>query len=248
MRIFITVLLFVYFSSLFSQQFNFNQLIDMTKDNKMFEVKMIQKLNQIFEKRKNLSYSYSAEDGTIGSSNDIPTNDKKYEELYRFDDGKIYRESEIESRNLDTDYSIRNKLRKQGQPINGINCDGFKYVNSKLTSLIKSEYVKVGFGENYDNIEKTASTWYTWESQSYSKVLVQSKLFSTNYKKLTVQFVRDSDFSDILKQIMIVSKYIDTKEDYGSFVSEYKFGLFTITSERSENYNGGIITIYLQQK
>ena len=45
MKIFLSVILFFIAQAIYSQQYNFNQLIEMTNDNKVFEVKMIKALN-----------------------------------------------------------------------------------------------------------------------------------------------------------------------------------------------------------
>ena len=248
MKIFLTLILFIVAQAIYSQQYNFNQLIEMTNDNKVFEIKMIKALNSAYKNRNTITYSYQTLDGSIGASAGVPTNDKKYEEIYKFDDGKNYTQSEIEDNNLDEDFSIRNKLRKEEMLINENEIVGFDYMRSKITSLIKSEFIEIGFAENYDSEEKIASTWYTWESKKFKKIILQSKLFSPSYQKLTIKFVSDKDFSNIIKQIITVSKYIDTKEDYGSFVSSYKYGIYKITSEKRDNGKGGIITIYVEQK
>ena len=235
--------------SAYSQQFNFNQLIEMTNDNKVFEIRMIKALNQMHEKSKIIGYTYRTINGDIGSMrDDLPTNNLKYEPKYKFSNGQIYTESEINDNNLDENFEIRNKLRAEGGFINELEVEGYHFIQSKIISLIKSEDIKIGFAENYDSEEKTAFTWYKWESKNYKKVLIQSKLFSPGFKQLTIEYVRSEDFSNILSKIIEVSKYIDTNEEYGSFISNYKYGLYSIKSERRDNGNGGIITIYLEQK
>jgi hypothetical protein len=248
MKIFSTLSLFILVQAVHAQQYNFNQLIEMTNDNKVFEIKMIKAVNSPYKKRTPITYLYHTLDKSIGGSGDIPTNDKKYEEIYKFDDGQNYTQSEIEDNNLDEDYSIRNKLRKEGMLINEYEIAGYQYHRSKITSLIKCEDIEIGYADNYDFEKKTASTWYTWKGSKYKKIILTSKLFSPNYKKLTVEFVSDKDFASIIKQITAVSKYIDTNEDYGSFVSSYKYGFYKITSEKRNKGNGGIITIYIEQK
>jgi hypothetical protein len=247
-KILFTFILLFFVHSSFSQQFSFKQLIEMTNDYKLFEIKMIKGLNQVVEKRNVLTYSYSTIDGNIGASANIPTNDSKYEPIYKFNDGNNYTESEINRRKLDEDFKIRNELNEEGGLLNKNEIEGFNYIQTKLTSLIKSELTQTSFAENFNNEERVASTWYTWEGKIFKKILSQSKLFSPNYKKITIEFVRDSDFSNILKQVISVSKYYDTKEEYNSFISTYKYGTYTITSERRENGHGGIFTFYVEQK
>ena len=248
MKILLTFSFLLIFVTSYAQQFNFSQLIEMTNDNKVFEINMIKALNQMFKNNRTIGYSYTTIDGTIGASKKLPSNDAKYEPKYKFDDGKIYTNSEIEDKKLDKDFEIRNKLRNDGKLINQLEVDSFEYLRSKINSLIKSQTINIGFAENYNSEEKIATTWYTWESHYYKKVLEQSEFFSPNYKKSTVEFVRDTEFSTILKQIIAVSKFIDIKDEGDSFIANYKYGKYVITSERRENGHGGIITIYFEQK
>ncbi len=216
---------------------------------------MIQKLNQVTKKKDNSSYSYTTDYGTWASSDDkIPTNDKKYEKIYKFDDGKIYRETEIIANKLDTNYTIRRRLNEKGQPLNKAEISGYEYVNAnfgigletKIASIDKSRLIEISCAQNYNSYGETATTWYTYESFFTKMIFPKEKLGTLNFKSLNVQFASDDDFSSILKQIIAVSKYIDTKEDYaGSFESEYKYGLFKITSKKSDK--GGSINIYLPQ-
>jgi hypothetical protein len=248
MKIFTTIIIYFITQVICSQQFSFNQLLEMTNDNRVFELRMIKALNSAYEKQNTVSYSYTTIDGGIGASTEIPTNDKKYEKIYEFEDGKKYSETEIEDKNIDEDYSIRNKLLKEGKLINESEIYGFNYKRSKIIGLIKSETTKIGFAENFNLTEKIASTWYTWESKKFKKMIHESKLFSPSYKKLTIEYIRDKDFSIILNQIISVSKYLETEEEYGSFVSSYQYGVYKITSEKRDDGYGGIITIYVEQK
>lgn len=172
---FFTFIFLIFFQITYSQQFSFNQLLEMTDDYKVFEIKMIKGLNQAVEKSEKIGYSYSTLNGTIGASGDVPTNDSRYEPIYKFDDGKIYKESEIEEKNLDNDFMIRNKLRTEGKLLNEEEIKGFDYQRSKIISLIKSELIKIRFAENYNTEEKVASTWYSWEGKSYKKSLLSDK-------------------------------------------------------------------------
>ena len=84
MKIFSTIIIYFIAQASYSQQFNFNQLIEMTNDNKVFELKMIKVLNSAYKKKNTVSYLYNTIDGDIGASGDVPTNDKKYEEIFEF--------------------------------------------------------------------------------------------------------------------------------------------------------------------
>ena len=235
----------------YSQQFSFNQLIEMTNDKKVFEIQMIKSLNQTVNMYTSVNYKYRdiAQPNMQALSLSFPTNDPKYEPIFKFGDGKIYKESEIINGQLDLDYSIRKKLRNDGQPINGKDIVGFEYVPSKITSIMQSETIQNSFAENYDSDKETASTWYHWDSVTHKQILSITKPYNPSFKKLTILFGRDSDFSNILKQIILVSKYIETKEDINrSFESNYKYGNYSIYSERGETGQGGTIKIVIVQK
>jgi len=232
----------------YTQQFTFNELLLMTNDYKVFELNMIKKNNRPIKQENPIVFSYETIDGDFGSSVDLPTNDKKYEEKYKFNDGQIYTESEINNKELDEDYEIRNKLRDEGGLINEDEIEGFYYKPSKIVSLIKSESRRLSYAHNYNSEDKTAPTWYYYESASYKKVIEQSKLFAPNYKELRILFYNENEFSKMLNEIIAVSKYIETKEVYGSFVASYKYGWYTITSEFIDDDRGGFIKIYFEQK
>ena len=185
----------------FAQQFSFNKLIEMTSSLKTFEIEMIKTLNHMVEKTTVLSYSYQTEAGGLGSSRNLPTNNSKYEPKYKFEDGLIYSLSEIEKLHIDDTYEKRNLALKQGLLLNKAVADSFDFHASKLISLIKSESTRSGFAENYNFEKETAATWYSWENHKYTKILASSKLFEPSHKKLTIQYVRDADFSKILNQL-----------------------------------------------
>lgn len=231
----------------YAQQYNFQQLIEITNDRKSFELGMIKVLNQMVRKNNIITYSYHTSNGAFGCMDKEPTNDSKYEPKYRFDNGIIYTQSEIEEQKLDESFEIRNRLRKEGKLINAHLVDSFSYEKNKITSLIKGENTTIGFAENYHHEEQTASAWYTWERKHFEILIQGSKLFSPNYKKLTVQYGRDDEFSTILRQIIASSKYIDTKEEFGSFKSSFRYLKYSITTERFESGHGGVVTVYVEE-
>lgn len=246
MKIRITIVLFFIISKAFPQQYNFNQLVEMTRDMNSFEIKMIRALNFMYRKDKRDIYQYQTS-SEIGSSLYLPTNDARYEPKYRFENGIIYTDSEIDDLKIDESHEIRNRLIKQGGLIKETTVDRFIYIRNKLTSIIKVEMTNIGFAENYLQEEKTAITWYKWERIYQTKILSNSKFLNPNSKKLTVQYGRNSDFSKILNQIIAESKYIDTQDVFGSFISNYKYKNYLITSNRDEEGHGGIITILIKE-
>lgn len=248
MNILISTIVFLFLAATSSaQQFSFIQLVEMTNDKKLFEINMIKELNQMHKKEKKISYVFKTNDGTVGASIKLPTNNPKYEPKFLFDNGIVYTETEIENQKLDDSYEIRNRLAKEGNILNKALVDSFAFCAGKLTSLIKSEKTEIGFAENYDPDGHTATTWYTWERHYYKILLPQSKLFNPNYKKVIVQYAIDEEFSKILKEIIESSKYIETKDEYGSFISKYNYYNYLISTERFENYKGGIISIYIEK-
>jgi len=245
-KITLTIFAFLSFSNTQGQQVNFSKLIEMTSSLKTFEIEMIKNLNHTVKKDTQISYSYTTEGGAIGCSDDLPTNNTRYEKKYKFEDGIIYTQSEIEKLKLDESYERRNFALKQGLFINQAVADSFNFQTSKIISSIKGETTKSEFAENYNSERETATTWYSWESHKYTKIITSSKLFAPNSKKITIQYSNDSEFSKILNEIIAVSKYKETKDEYGRYVSYYQYNTFEITSERDNERTGGIITIKLE--
>ena len=110
----LTISLFFLVATTYAQNYSFMQLIEMTNDSKLFEINMIKGLNQMHKKDKIITYSYSLNGGGVGASRKLPTNDTKYEPKYRFDNGNVYTNSEIEDQKLDESLEIRYRLRKKG--------------------------------------------------------------------------------------------------------------------------------------
>jgi hypothetical protein len=242
-----TICLLFLVATSYAQQYSFTQLIEMTNGSKAFELNMIKALNQMHLKENIITYSYHTSDGHSVASSTLPTNDTLYEPKYLFDNGIIYTESEIEDQKLDLSFEIRNRLREEGKLLNQALVDSFHFEKGKIISLIKSETTRIGFAENYNPQEKTAKTWYKWERHYYKILLIKSKLFSPNSKKLTVQYASDEEYAKILKQIIAATNYIETKEEFGSFVSNYKYLNYLISTERFENGLGGMVTIYIEK-
>ena len=110
----LTISLFFLVATTYAQNYSFMQLIEMTNDSKLFEINMIKGLNQMHKKDKIITYSYSLNGGGVGASRKLPTNDTKYEPKYRFDNGNVYTNCEIEDQKLDESLEIRYRLRKKG--------------------------------------------------------------------------------------------------------------------------------------
>lgn len=227
------------------QVLKFNDLIRMTFDLNTFEKINLSMGNQMVNQQKKTFYSYQTETGEIGSSVELPTNDKKYEAIFLFENGNEYRESEIDSLNLDPEFEIRSNLI----PINNENINGFYFINSKLTELFKTELIMSEFSENYTPNTKTASTWYVWESLSKNKIISNSNSPNSIIKKLEIQFNSEDDYRSVLNQILDYSKYIETKKIDEKYVSYYEFENCKITSEKFKDSirNGGIITVKIEE-
>ena len=237
----------------YTQQFTFNELLLMTNDYKVFELNMIKKLNQpskdYLEKR--ITYEILDSNGYTDYSWDrLPTNDKKYEKKYKFNDGQIYTESEINNKELDEDYEIRNKLVDEGGLINEDEINDFVYYPSKIIGLNKYNFMMLTYAQNYNREEEKASTWYTWSRENSEKIKGNID-YNINYppnKTLKVNYANQSDFSTILNEITKVSKYIETKKEWGSYKSLFNYGLYLIKSHLNEDGNGGVIEIIYMQK
>ena len=237
----------------YTQQFTFNELLLMTNDYKVFELNMIKKLNQPSEDYLTKSITYEILDSngyTYYSVDKLPTNDKKYEKKYKFNDGQIYTESEINNKELDEDYEIRNKLVDEGGLINEDEINDFDYYSSKIIGLNKYNFMMLTYAQNYNREEEIASTWYTWSRINSEKIKgnIDYGEIHRPYKKLEIEYSKPSDFSTILNEITKVSKYIETKKEWGSYKSLFNYGLYLIKSHGKEDGYGGVIEVFYMKK
>ena len=237
----------------YTQQFTLNELLLMTNDYKVFELNMIKKLNQTTEDylTKWIQYEILDSNGYTHISWDkLPTNDKKYEKKYKFNDGQIYSESEINNKKLDEDRKIRNKLEDEGGLINEDEINDFEYYPSKIIGLNKYDFMMIKYAQNYNREEEKASTWYTWSRLKSEKIKGNIDYYGVTlpHKQLEIEYCNQSDFSKILNEITKVSKYIETKKEMTIYKSFFNYGLYLIKSHVKKDGNGGVIEIIYMQK
>ena len=237
----------------YTQQFTFNELLLMTNDYKVFELNMIKKLNQPTEDYliKSITYEILDSNGHTNYSMDkLPTNDKKYEKKYKFNDGQIYSESEINNKKLDEDRKIRYKLEDEGGLINEDEINDFEYYPSKIIGMNKHNFMMLTYAQNYNREEEKASTWYHWSRINSEKIKgnIDYDEILRPYKSLIVDYANQSDFSKILNEITKVSKYIETKKEMHEYKSFFNYGLYLIKSHVKEDGNGGEIEVFYMQK
>jgi hypothetical protein len=229
-----------------TQQFTIIQLCNMLNDVKNFESNMLKVGNTPKKNDKKITYSASYENGGISAGRDIPTNDSKYDELWKWPDGRILTKTQIEDNELDVDFKIRNKLNDDDQqPINEKEIEGFRYSKNKITNLVKCNKTNSEFYKDYDG--KLLTGVYEYESNTY-KLLIGDKTHWKNSKTIQFSFWDESLYKNYIGQISKISKYIETKKDnFDQLVSYYKYGVFLISTkiETDENYTTYCITVSL---
>ena len=235
----LSILLIFICVNFYSQQFSFLELAMMTKDYKIFEQKMFSNGNGAIEMNNSNSYSFEYGDEGFGSSESLPTNNPFYEAKYKFPDGEIYLESEINEMELDRDYKIRNKLRKEGQPLNYSKIKNHRYVKG-LTVAYKTTVKTSKFGENYEKEAETATTYYDLRFQKQEKFYPVKETEKVFYSNLRIFYVNKDDYLASLKEIQSICEYIETKKFGSRFESKYKYKKYKIESFEGSDYGGTI--------
>lgn len=125
----------------------------------------------------------------------------------------------------------------------------FKY-DSTMKDIIKITYDYSKFVQNYDTEDETGTTFYTYTSKKTKNVKGGIPRWTGKDNiSLKVEYIQSSDYTNILKEITSISRYIETKDisnkiGYPEYVSTYKLDTFLINIIKSEERNrGGIIEI-----
>lgn len=209
-KTFISAFLFlITFQIVFSQQFNFYELIKLSKSQKQFEQRMYGIGNDLVDiENHGQDYSYYTNSGKIsGTSTPIPTKDLKMEARFRLSNGDILSESQVgrqfsndERNNL---ISSKEMILIKGPENNYLYVPDLKTFEICNTTILK-------FAENYNRTEKVASTFYSHNSRK--RILNEGKGPILYDNRLSIQFNNDSDYKNILKQIQSNAKYIKTEK------------------------------------
>ncbi len=205
----ITVLfLLTSFQVVLSQQFNFAELIKISKSQKDFEQKMYAIGNDLVDfETQDITYTYTTYSGGFGCSSVIPTSDPKMERKYQFSNGDILTESQAERQFGEEQ---RNALIKSKE-MNLVKGPENNYIykpDLKTFSICKTTISK--FAENYDRKDEVANTFY--EHRQTKKANNEGRGIIAYDKSLDIQYNRDSDYKNTLKQIQSVAKYIETRK------------------------------------
>lgn len=229
----------------YAQQFSLTELLTISKSQRNFEIKMIGSGNDLifnnsFDKKDTL-YSYETKDGGYGVSKRIPTNDIRLQARYSLPDGTIITETELDSNNYTVEQ--RNELFDSGKLffVAGPQ-DKFSYkpnlINYRIYFISESE-----FAENYDRVEKVGYTFYHHFQFKYLNNKGKGPV--TYHNRLDVQLARNTDFKNLLKQIQLRCKYLETD----GLELDMKFSFFDpivkkrckITASPDEDGTGGNI-------
>lgn len=205
----ITVLfLLTSFQVVLSQQFNFAELIKISKSQKDFEQKMYAIGNDLVDfETQDITYTYTTNSGGNGCSLLIPTSDTNMLRKFQFSNGEILTESQVgrqfgeEQRNA----LIKSKEMTlvKGPESNYIYIPDLKTFSIGTTTISK-------FAENYDRKDAVANTFYNHRLTKNTDN--EGRGIITYYKSLNIQYNRDSDYKNTLKQIQSVAKYIETRK------------------------------------
>jgi hypothetical protein len=196
------------FQVVLSQQFNFDELIKMSKSQKYFEQNMYAVGNDVVNiENQGTGYTYNTYSGATGACKGIPTRDPKMEAKFRFSNGEILTESQVNKK-----YSMdqRNKLANSGKMtlVKGPQ-NNYEYIPDLETFEISTTTISK-FAENYDRIKETAHTFY--EHWIDKRINNEGEGPITYHHMLSIQYNNDSDYKNSLKQIQSSAQYKGTRK------------------------------------
>lgn len=209
-KTFISAFLFlITFQIVFSQQFNFSELIEISKSQKQFEQRMYGIGNDLLDiENQGQIYSYYTNSGGgYGSSTAIPTKDPKMETRFRLSNGDTLTASQVD-RQFNQDE--RNNLISSRKMILVKGPENKYHYTPDLNTFEISNSTISKFAENYNRTKKVASTFYSHNSRK--RILNEGKGPILYDNRLSIQFNNDSDYKNILKQIQSNAKYIKTEK------------------------------------
>jgi hypothetical protein len=229
-----------------SPQFSIVQLSSMISGVKIFESNMLKAGNTPKVKYVDTTYSAQYADGGISASDELPTNDSKYDNLWKWPDGRILSSTQIDNYKLDEDYKIRNNLvENEDQPINKREIQGYSFEKSKIIELVRHIRVKSKFYQDYNG--KTLTGSYTYVSDNY-KLLIGDKTHFKSSNSIEYEFFDEVVYKKFINQISSVANYIETKKDeFDNMVSYYKYGTILITTNIDNDDDGITYTISFTQ-
>ncbi len=125
-------------------------------------------------------------------------------------------------------------------------------IDSNMTDISKTTYEYSEFVENYDKDDEKGSTFYVFSSRKFSNL--KGKIPGSNEKNrisLEIEYIRSSDYLNVLKQITSISRYVETKDisfksENPKYVSVYKIDSSIVEVCKSDDRSrGGTIKIII---
>ena len=115
--------------------------------------------------------------------------------------------------------------------------------------LIKSVNKQSDFAEGYNTTSKAAFTFYKLRIKGdIENIVLGNRPPEKESRKLTINYIRESDYNNILKEINQYCTYVGIeKQQYDEdFIITYKYNNLIIELDKSEDDNrGGILEIIM---
>jgi hypothetical protein len=125
---------------------------------------------------------------------------------------------------------------------------GYEYTPFEIKYCKCFESYYSHFAENHNEQTKQASTWYWFKYKKFQKTVS-----SEEYKEikdwesysLQIEFVRNTDYNNILKKVQLLCKYVETHEMWGGYWSKYTYKQYKVQLNKSKTGRGNLwITFY----
>jgi len=216
--------------STYSQQLSFSELLSVSKSIKKFESTMFSLGNSPIDISNSEIWGYTAQ-GSYGASTTQPTNNKKYKNIFKYKSGEMISQKEFWEKHGKKgdgkgEYLIESKQVNR-------NDFGYYYKEDSLLSVSLSKMHDSDFGQNYDKVKETATTFYEYDHHVKSDFWGNNEILSET-ATLSIQFNDKSHYANIIKQIAKTANYIETKKGWkGRYETSYEYIKNNMTCEIS---------------
>ena len=205
----------------FSQQLSFYELLLATKSIKKFESTMFSLGNYPIDISNSEVWDYTTQSSHMKTIYGIqPTNNKKYKNVFKYKSGEMISRKEFWIKHGEQGDGKGNYLIDSKQV--NYNNFGYYYVEDSLLSIDLSKRHYSDFGQNYDKVKETATTFYDYDHYVNSDFLGNNEILDET-ATLRIQFNDNSHYTNIIKQIAKNASYIETKLKFGSYQTSYLY-------------------------
>jgi hypothetical protein len=121
---------------------------------------------------------------------------------------------------------------------------GYEYTPLKIYYCRYYENYYSHFAENYNEQTKQASTWYWFKyRKGYTTIQNEGCSHIEDWEdySLQIEFVRNSDYTNLLEKVQLLCDYEGTIKMWGGFWSVYKYKQFKVKLNKTPSGRGEVL-------